>query len=68
LLIVNRQAWTIELYRNGGNGLEKAGESETERGETLSSRVLPLAFRLLPGQPRPRIEVTHVETRRQWLV
>jgi Uma2 family endonuclease len=68
LLIVNRQSWTIELYRNGGNGLEKVGESETQRSEVLSSGVLPLAFRLLPGQPRPRIELTHVETRRQWLV
>jgi Uma2 family endonuclease len=68
LLIVNRQSWTLELYRNQGNGLEKAGESETQRGETLSSGVLPLEFRLLPGQPRPRIEVTHRETRRQWMV
>jgi Uma2 family endonuclease len=68
LLIVNRQSWTLELYRNGANGLEKAGESETQRGAILSSGVLPLEFRLLPGQPRPQIEVTHVETRRQWLV
>ncbi len=68
LLIVNRQSWTIELYRNQGNGLEKAGPSETQQGDILPSGVLPLEFRLLPGQPRPRIEVTHRETRRQWLV
>ncbi len=68
LLIVNRQSWTLELYWNRGNGLEKAGESETQRSDTLSSGVVPLEFRLLPGQPRPRIEVTHVETPRQWLV
>ena len=68
LLIVDRQSWTLELYRNQGNGLEKAGQSETQRGDVLSSGVVPLEFRLLPGQPRPRIEVTHVETRRQWMV
>jgi Uma2 family endonuclease len=68
LLIVNRQSWTLELYRNQGNGLEKAGQSETQRGDVLPSSVVPLQFRLLPGQPRPRIEVTHIETRRQWLV
>ena len=68
LLIVNRQSWTLELYRNQGNGLEKAGESETQRGDVLPSSVLPLEFRLLPGPPRPQIEVTHVETRRQWMV
>jgi Uma2 family endonuclease len=68
LLIVNRQSWTLELYRSQGNGLEKAGESETQRGDTLPSGVVPLEFRLLPGQPRPRIEVTHMETGRKWLV
>jgi Uma2 family endonuclease len=68
LLIVNRQSWTLELYRHQGNGLEKAGQSEIQQSEVLSSGVLPLEFRLLPGQPRPQIEVNHVETRRQWLV
>ena len=68
LLILNRQSWTLELYRNQGNGLEKAGQSEIQQSEVLQSGVLPLEFRLLPGQPRPPIEVTHAETRRQWLV
>ena len=68
LLIVNRQSWVLELYRNQGNGLEKVGQSEVQQSEVLPSGVLPLEFRLLPGQPRPQIEVTHVETRRQWLV
>jgi Uma2 family endonuclease len=68
LLIVNRQSWTLELYRNQGNGLLMAGQSETQRSDLLRSGVVPLEFRLLPGQPRPRIELTHTETRRQWLV
>jgi Uma2 family endonuclease len=68
LLIVNRQSWTLELYRNQGNGLEKVSESEIQKSEVLQSGVLPLEFRLLPGQPRPQIEATHAETRRQWLV
>jgi Uma2 family endonuclease len=68
LLIVNRQSWTLELYRNQGTGLLMAGQSETQRSDLLHSGVVPLEFRLLPGQPRPRIEAIHVETRRQWLV
>jgi Uma2 family endonuclease len=68
LLIVDRQSWALELYQNQGGGLEKAGQSETQRSDLLRSGVVPLEFRLLPGQPRPRIEVTHAETRRQWMV
>ncbi len=59
LLIVNRQTWTLELYRHQAAGLEKVGHSALPASEVLTSEVLPLRFRLLPGQPRPQIEVTH---------
>ena len=68
LLIVDRRPWTLELYRQQGGRLEKIGDSTPAAGELLASTVVPLRFRLVPGQPRPRIEVTHVEIGRQWLV
>jgi Uma2 family endonuclease len=68
LLIVNRQTWTLELYRHAAGGLEKAGQSAPPQSEVLSSGVLPLRFRLLVGQPRPQIEVTHAESSERWVV
>jgi Uma2 family endonuclease len=68
LLIVNRRPWAVELYRRGESGLLKAGESTLERNDALSSAVVPLRFRLVGGQPRPKIEVVHAETCQQWLL
>ena len=68
VLIVNRQSWTLELYRHQAGGLEKAGQSAVDRPEVLTSGVLPLRFCLLPGKPRPQIEVTHVENGQRWIV
>ena len=68
VLIVNRQAWALELYRQQAGGLELVGKSEPERSDVLASGVLPLRFRLLPGQPRPKIEVTHTESGQVWVV
>lgn len=67
LLIVDRQPWTLEQYRQQGGRLELAGRSTLARSECLSSDVVPLRFRLVSGSNRPRIEVTHVETGRRWL-
>ena len=67
LLIVDRQSWTLELYRHQAGGLEKVGQSGPPRRRGLEQAVLPLRFRLLPGQPRPQIEVTHSQKRRRWV-
>ncbi len=68
LLIVNRQSWTLELYRQQQGSLQKAGESRPDRSDVLTSEVVPLAFRLLPGDPRPQIEVTHVASEQKWVM
>jgi hypothetical protein len=48
--------------------LELVGRFTLAIGESLASAVLPLAFRLLPGKPRPKIEVPHLQSGRQWTV
>ncbi len=67
LLILDRHPWRLELYRQQDGRLEITGRATVTGNESLSSTVVPLRFRLVSGSTRPRIEVTHVETGRQWL-
>ena len=68
LLLIDRDPWVIELHRLAEGGLALAGTSTLADSAALVSEVLPLTFRLVPGDERPRIEVTHVESGKQWQV
>lgn len=73
LLIVDRNPWALELYRHLGQHLALAGRSVVAQeppgaGDRLASQVVPLAFQLLPAQPRPQIGVTHPAAGRQWVM
>jgi Uma2 family endonuclease len=68
LLVIDRQPWRLELYRQQGGRLEKVAESGSVANDICTSAVIPLRFRLVPGEPRPRIEVTHVETGQCWTI
>ena len=67
LLIVDRFPWSIELHRLRDGELVLAGRSTAEGGESLASEVVPLAFRLIAGEDRPKIEVTHPTRDRPWI-
>ncbi len=67
LLLVDRDPWCLELYRGSRGKMRKAGRADLKSGR-LASAVLPLGFRLVPGKPRSRIEVTHLESGQSWLV
>jgi Uma2 family endonuclease len=67
LLIVNRQAWTLELHRWQDGALKQVGQSAIG-GVILTSQVLPVAFRLVRGARRPKIEVSHTQSERKWRV
>jgi Uma2 family endonuclease len=67
LLLVDRDPWALELYRLEGGELRPAGVSTLDRPETLTSAVLPLVFRLVPGQDRPRVEVRTADGNQSWL-
>lgn len=61
-LVIDRDPWQLELYQLAGGVLAPAGTSSIAAPAVLTSGVLPLTFRLVAGQPRPQIEVTHATT------
>jgi Uma2 family endonuclease len=67
LMLVSRKPWRIELYAAREGVLAPAGISDPATSALLTSTVLSLTFRLLPGQPRPQIEVTRTADGQHWL-
>ncbi len=68
LLLIDRDPWVVELYRLQEGVLTLAGTSRLETSEPLASTVLPLSFRLVPWEGRPRVEVVHQGDRQRWMV
>ncbi len=68
MLLVDRKPWSLELYRLSDGELKLVGKVTPDPAQSLISQVLPVSFRLLPGDPRPTIEVTQTEDSRQWLI
>jgi len=68
LLLIGRKPWLLELYRLDDGELKLVGKSSPDSREAFVSQVLPISLRLLPGDPRPTIEVTQTEDARQWLI
>ena len=68
LLIVDREPWTLEFYRNQDGQLTKIGQSTLAAPDILTSQTVGLTFQLLPGETRPQIQVTHPATERQWQI
>lgn len=66
LLIVDRDPWTLELYRQLDGQLTKIGQSNLPASAILVSQAVGLTFQLLPGESRPQIKVTHPASGRQW--
>jgi Uma2 family endonuclease len=70
LLLIDRDPWALELYRNRDGRLVLEGTSCVSRGERLAFAVLPLSARLVAGEGggRHRIEVSQDEGAGSWLV
>ena len=66
LVIIDRDPWTIELYRQQDGQMAKVGQSTLDAPEILECRSVGLTFQLTAGEKRPRIQATHPETGRQW--
>jgi Uma2 family endonuclease len=67
VLLIDRYPWALELYRRDGDKFALVGKSDATNPAVLTSTVLPLTLRLLPGDPRPRIEVTRTSDGAVWL-
>ena len=68
LLIVDRDPWRLELSRLQDGVLVRAGESTTEDSTAVVSHVLPLSFRLVEGEKRPKIDIRHAGSEKSWLI
>jgi Uma2 family endonuclease len=68
LLLVDRFPWALELYRLEAGLINLVGSSDPVQSQILTSEILPLTFRLIPGEPRPRIEVAHSHGVQRWTI
>ena len=59
LLLVDRAPWALELYRLEAAELKLVGRSTPTDPLVLASEVVPLTWRLVAGDDRPRIEILH---------
>jgi Uma2 family endonuclease len=68
LLVLDRGPWALELYRLAEGRLQLVGTSTPERPDLLTSTVLPLTFRLVPGEGRPTIELARTDGGQTWRI
>lgn len=66
VLIVDREPWSLELYRLRNGQLKSAGKSDVANQTILTSTVFPLTFKMLPGTPRPTILVKQTSGEQTW--
>ena len=66
LLVIDRDPWTLELYRQQNGQLSKVGQSSPAAADVLASQTVGLTFQLLPGETRPQIRAIHSATGRRW--
>ena len=67
LLVIDRQpSWVLELYRLRDGTLELVGTGRPGDAGALASEAVPLAFRLVAGEGRPRVEVARHEGGESW--
>ena len=67
LMLIERRPWRLELYRREGAAWIEVGRSSLEQPASLASESLGLRFRLVPGLPRPWVEVARTLDDRIWL-
>lgn len=68
LLLIDRDPWGLALYRLTNGRLEVVSNSHESAAVPIASDVVPVSFRLVPGAPRPKIEVTHRDGAQHWIV
>ena len=68
LLVIDRAPWSLELFRLRGEALESVGTSTADDSNPLASEVVPLVFRLVPGESRLRVEIARDEGGEPWLI
>ena len=68
LLFIDRDPWALELFRLRDQVLVLSGKSTLEQPDELASNVVPLSWKLIPGEKRPQIEIAHSDGEQRWVV
>ena len=68
VLIIDRDPWTLELYRLREGSLELVGVSKSTDSTVLASEVVPLSFRLIADENRPAIEIKSLQNDQTWII
>jgi Uma2 family endonuclease len=68
LILLDRDPWAIELYRLAKDKLELVGVSTPASPDLLTSEVLPLTLQLIPGEPRPTLELSRLDGGQVWRI
>jgi len=68
VLMIDREPWSLELYRLVDGRLELVAVSTVDLPAPLTSQVLPLSFRLVAGDERPTLEVAQVGGDQIWRI
>jgi Uma2 family endonuclease len=67
-LIVDREPWSLELFRLTNGELKSVGRSDVSTSTAISSEVLGLSFKMLSGARRPQIVASHRDGLQQWTI
>lgn len=67
VLILDRDPWRFELYHLRRGRMRLRGTVRPGDGEALASGVIPLAFQLVRGRPRPKVKIVHTGTGQEWV-
>lgn len=67
LMFIDRDPWRVELWRPQGGVLQLAATAEPD-GPAIASGPLPIKLRVVSGEERPQIIVTHADSGREWTV
>jgi Uma2 family endonuclease len=68
VLVVDRDPWQLELYGSGRSALALTSQVAVGDAAQIASTVLPLRIRLVPADPRPKIEIIATDTNQTWTV
>ena len=68
MMVIDRYPWAVELYRLDDGELKSVGRSTLADPSMIVSEVVPLSFRLIEVEGKPRIEVVHRDGMPRWVV
>jgi Uma2 family endonuclease len=69
LLLVDRHPWALELYRVDNADWVLVGRADLQNSrDAIASELLGLTLQLIPGDPRPEIEIVRKQSGAKWLV